>query len=81
MWHGRREAQEVAAKIDGNPGAGTHVLEGVPAGSVDARREGTSVEKRSRRLASERRVGRVEPQHNGVVEQFDRDETDRQIER
>ena len=50
-------------------------------GRVDARREGAAVEERPRLLAAEGRRRRVEPEHDGVVEQLDGDEPDGGVER
>jgi len=81
MRLGSSEPEEVAAEVDGDPRPGAHVLERVPAGRVDARRERAAVEEGSRLVASERGGGWIEPQDDGIVEQFDGDQPDGGVER
>lgn len=81
MWSGLCEAEEVAPEVDGDPRAGARMRDGVPAGRVDARGKGAAVQEGAGLVAAERGRGRVEPQHNGIVEQLDCDEADGGIER
>ena len=77
---GRGEAEEVATEVDRDPSAGARVLERIPACGVHARRERPPVEKRPGHVVAERGGGRIEPQHDRVVEQFDGDEADGGVE-
>ncbi len=77
----RGKPEKVAPEVDCDPGPRAHVLDGIPAGRVDAGRQCAAVEKRSRVLASERSVGRIEPQHDRIVTQFDCHEPDGGVER
>ena len=81
MRHERREPEEVAAEIDRDPRSRARVLERVPPGGVDARRERATVQERPWLVAPERRRRWIEPQHDGVLEELDRDEPDRGVER
>ena len=75
------EPEEVAPEVDCDPGSRARVLDGVPARRIDARRQGAAVEERSRVVASERSIGRIESQHHRIVTQFDRHEPDCGVER
>src|SRR6476659_5264211 len=57
---GRREAEEVAAKVDCEPASRARMLECVPPRGVDARREHAPVEERARLVAAERALRRLE---------------------
>ncbi len=81
MGNRRGKSQEVAPEVDGDPVPRARVRDGVPAGRVDARREGAAVEKGPRPLASERAVWWIEPQNDGVGKQLCGNEPDRGVER
>jgi len=81
MGHGRGEPEKVAAKVDGDPRPGAHVLERVPARGVDARRERSAVEEGSRLITSECGGGWIESQDDTVVQELDGNEPDDCVER
>ena len=81
MGLGRGKPEKVAAKVDGDPRAGAHVLERVPARGIDARRERAAVEEGPRLIASECGGGRIESQEDAVVQELDGNEPDYRIER
>lgn len=80
MRFGRRQTEEVATEVDGDPSTGAGVLERIPPCRVHAGSQCPPVQERSRHVVAEGGRRRIETQHDRVVEQFHGDEPDSGVE-